>query len=95
MRRKALLDQLQEAGAGRKADDAEEWDRVMDKVHLFNEQYPSKAIGADTIRSSRQTRSRNQALQEQGVPRQRGDRPIAEEINRIYPRVEVERRVVR
>lgn len=96
LRRNGLLRQYWTAS---QASDPAERAKVKASIDRFNAMLPEavkgKAITDDTIRRSTQTRARNQALQEQGLPSQKSNIPIAQEVQRLHPEAEVDVRRVR
>jgi hypothetical protein len=96
IRRQILLRQLWQA---RQTGDKESYKRELGAIRKFNEMLPAsargKAITAEDILQSFRTRMQAKQAFESGVPRQRGNIPIAREIQRLYPEAEVDVRRVR
>ena len=86
MQRKALLEQYDEA----RRSSPQEFDALKQKIQEFNsglsEMDRGKMITAKTIESSMGARAREKTAREQNIPVQRGNRPIAQEYERVYPR---------
>lgn len=96
LRRNGLLRQFWSATQSGSADDR---DRVLESIRRYNEMLPDaakgKAITSDTLRRSVDTRRRLQSLQEQGLPTQKSNVGIVQEIQRLHPQAEVDIRPVR
>jgi len=96
LRRNGLLRQFWSATQSGSADDR---DRVRESIRRYNEMLPDaakgKAITSDTLRRSVDTRRRLQSLQEQGLPAQKSNVGIVQEIQRLHPLAEVDIRPVR
>lgn len=96
LRRQGLMRQAYQAA---RSGDREQVKSVQEAIRKFNADLPQeargKAITADALRQSFQTRARNQNLQEGGLSPQRSNNPIIREIQRLHPEAEVDVRKVR
>jgi hypothetical protein len=86
IQRKGLMEQYDEA----RQSSPQEFDALLQKIQDFNEGLSDvdkgKAITSKSIKESMQGRARQKAARENNIPVQKGNRPIAEEYERIYPR---------
>jgi len=81
---------LRQYWAAYQSKDKEAIERMRVAINNFNEEIkgsPARGyvITSDSIRKSLETRARNRALQEQGVPMQRRDIPLFQDIQRLHP----------
>lgn len=94
IRRTGLINQAWSAKG-----DKENYEQVLGAIRKFNTDLPEEARGraitADTLRRSFETRARSNNATESGVPRVRGNIPIAREIQRLYPEADVDVRKTR
>lgn len=85
LRRQVLLKQLAEAV---KTGDMEERKLVLEAIKYYNVTLPpsfaSQRITADQARASVRSREQRRVLTERNVPVRRPDRPVAQEIRRLY-----------
>lgn len=95
IQREGLLQSLYEAKAGQ---NDEEFNSVREAIKQFNRDLPEWARGSvitsDTAQKSLEARLRGRALREAGIPAQKGNIPLAQELNRLYPEsvIDVRRR---
>lgn len=86
MQKQKLLSEYWEATKGGRK---EEIDAAYDAVTRYNERLPewakAKSITQDAIRKSLQTRQRNLAAREAGLPQRRSNAGIEAEIDRLFP----------
>jgi hypothetical protein len=90
IRRQTVLNQLWAA-----RQNPETYQRVLGAVRKFNEEVQGtpargKALTGEVISRSFQTRARAGAARESGVPRNRADIPIVQEMQRLYPEAEID-----
>jgi len=85
LRQQILLRQLAEAV---RTGDKTEVDLVVEGIKHFNQTLPkpfrSKAITAQMAQQSVRARERGRILYERNIPARRADRPIAEDVRRLY-----------
>jgi len=95
-KRNGLLAQFDEARSGQ---NQVELEKVRKAIVEFNQELPqfvrSQAITADVLQNSMQQRARTRALREQGLPAQRRNFGISQEIDRLYREGAVSARQVR
>lgn len=96
LKREGLLRELWQA---RETGDQENYKRVIGAVHKYNDSLPpearGKAITADAIIKSFETRATSKAKMEVGVPQSIYDIPLVRDIQRLYPEAEVNVRKTR
>jgi len=80
-------------------EDKTQYQDVLGAVRKFNQELPEvakgKAITADSIRRSFESRQKATQARESGIPRAKADLPIVRDIQRLYPEAEVDVRKVR
>lgn len=95
-KRNGLLAQYDEALLG---GNPQEIDRAFKGIQDFNTQLPDsasgQAISAETIKTSRENRARTRSLRELGLPTQKRNIGISQEIDRLYREGAVDVRPVR
>ena len=87
IQRKALLEQFNEA----RQSSPQEHEAVLKKIQEFNgglsPEDQGKAIKPSTLQQSVKSRERERIGREQNIPVIKSNRPIAQEYERIYPRM--------
>lgn len=85
--RKAYLTQA--AWTAKSSGDSASYQASLDAIKKFNRDLPAeargKAITSDGLRASFESRARATAATETGIPRQRGNVPLARSVQRLYP----------
>lgn len=96
IRRESLLTQLWTA---KRSGDKDDYRQVIAAVRKFNQDLPPeirpKAISADTIMRSFQTRAQSAARSEAGTSKANQNVPLVRSIQRLYPEAQVDVRKVR
>ncbi len=86
MSRSTLLTQ---AWSAKQGGDNDEWQRTLGAIRKFNETLPpevkAKAITRDTIEKSFKARARAKQTEEAGLPMQKSNMPLAQDISKLYP----------
>lgn len=85
--RKSYL--MQAAWTAQQSGDKDVYQSTLDAIRKFNKDLPDeargKAITADALRQSFVNRAKATSATESGVPRQRGNVPLARSVQRLYP----------
>jgi hypothetical protein len=86
LKRAGLHEAFYEAVSG---ESDEEIERVLGEVEKFNtelpDEYAGMALSPKSITQSAQQRTKERQLREMGIPRQKGLRPGAQELESLYP----------
>lgn len=80
---------MKSAFHARQSGDADAWKSAQEAIRKYNKDLPEeargKAITGDALRASFEQRAKANALTEAGVPKQRGNVPLARSVQRLYP----------
>lgn len=83
---------LKQAWHARRNGDDAAWEKALHAIHRFNDQLPDPAklyrITSDVLKESFKARATAGAKQEMGIPNQRRDIPLVQDVQKLHPGAE-------